>query len=226
MSEKMMVMLVDDHVSFRQPLAFMLGWEPDICIVSQAGTLAEARDLLLNNGSGLDVAVIDLDLPDGPGIDLVDDLRRVHPRAAVLILSAHSDEGRRARAIEAGAAGVMHKSAPVEQILDAIRHLWRGDHLLSQREVIEALRLVMRERERDNEARLMIEKLTPKELEVLQALAEGLSDKGIAERLYVGVGTVRTHIRSILTKLEVQSRLQALVFAVCHGLVKLDPVER
>jgi DNA-binding NarL/FixJ family response regulator len=72
----------------------------------------------------------------------------------------------------------------------------------------------------------MIEKLTPKEREVLQALAEGLSDKGIAERLYVGVGTIRTHVRSILAKLEVQSRLQALVFAVRHGLVEMDPVER
>ncbi|HKH12378.1 MAG TPA: response regulator transcription factor [Rubrobacter sp.] len=226
MSEKIGVMLVDDHVSFRQPLAFMLGWEPDLCIVSQAGDLAEARYLLLNADAAVDVAVVDLDLPDGLGIDLVDDLRRVHPRAVMLVLSAHSDEGRRARAIEAGAAGVMHKSSPVEQILDAIRQLSRGDHLLSQREVIEALRLVRRERERDNESRQMIEKLTSKEREVLQALAEGLSDKGIAERLYVGVGTVRTHVRSILMKLEVQSRLQALVFAVRHGLVEMDPLER
>lgn len=223
MSERIRVMLVDDHVSFRQPLAFMLGWEPDISIVAQAGTLAEASDLLLDADASVDVAVVDLDLPDGLGIDLVDPLRCAHPRAVMLVLSAHSDEGRRARAIEAGAAGVMHKSSPVEQILDAVRQLWRGNHLLSQREVVEALRLVRRERERNNEARLMIEKLTSKEREVLQALAEGLSDKGIAERLYVGVGTVRTHVRSILTKLEVQSRLQALVFAVRNGLVEMEP---
>ena len=120
----------------------------------------------------------------------------------------------------------MHKSSPVEEILEAVRRLWRGDHLLSQREVVEALRLVRRERARDHEARIMIEKLTPKEREVLQALAEGLSDKGIAERLYVSVGTIRTHIRSILAKLEVQSRLQALVFAVRHGLVQIDFIER
>lgn len=225
MNERIRVMLVDDHVSFRQPLAFMLGWEPDLRIVSQAGTLAEARGLLLDADSAVDVAVVDLDLPDGLGIDLVDVLRRAHKSAVVLVLSAHSDEGRRARAIEAGAAGIMHKSSPVEEILDAIRRLWRGDQLLSQREVVEALRLVRRERERDHEARLMIEKLTPKEREVLQALAEGLSDKGIADRLYVGVGTIRTHVRSILAKLEVQSRLQALVFAVRHGLVEMDPVD-
>lgn len=226
MSEEIRVMLVDDHVSFRQPLAFMLGWEPDISIVAQAGTLAEARDLLLDTDQPVDVAIVDLDLPDGLGLGLMDVLRDLHPHAVVLILSAHSDEGRRARAIDAGAASVMHKSSPVEEILDAIRRLWQGDHLLSQREVLEALRLVRRERERDQETRLKIEKLTPKEREVLQALAEGLSDKGIAERLYVGVGTIRTHVRSILAKLEVQSRLQALVFAVRHGLVEMDPVER
>lgn len=225
MSEEIRVMLVDDHVSFRQPLAFMLGWEPDISIVAQAGTLAEARDLLLEADTPVDVAIVDLDLPDGLGIGLVDALRSTHPRAVVLVLSAHSDVGRRARAIEAGAASVMHKSSPVEEILDAVRRLWQGDHLLSQREVLEALRLVRRERERDHATRLMIEKLTPKEREVLQALAEGLSDKGIAERLYVGVGTIRTHVRSILAKLGVQSRLQALVFAVRHGLVEMDPVE-
>lgn len=226
MSEEIRVMLVDDHVSFRQPLAFMLGWEPDISIVAQAGSLAEARDLLLEADSPVDVAIVDLDLPDGIGLGVMDVLRDVHPHAVVLILSAHSDEGRRARAIDAGAASVMHKSSPVEEILDAIRRLWQGDHLLSQGEVLEALRLVRRERERDHETRLKIEKLTPKEREVLQALAEGLSDKGIAERLYVGVGTIRTHVRSILAKLEVQSRLQALVFAVRHGLVEMDPVER
>lgn len=226
MSEQIRVMLVDDHDSFRQPLAFMLGWEPDISIVAQAGSLAEARDLLLEANSPVDVAVVDLDLPDGLGLGLMDVLRDVNPRVVVLILSAHSDEGRRARAIEAGAASVMHKSSPVEEILDAIRRLWQGDHLLSQGEVLEALRLVRRERERNHETRLMIEKLTPKEREVLQALAEGLSDKGIAERLYVGVGTIRTHVRSILAKLEVQSRLQALVFAVRHGLVEMDPIER
>jgi DNA-binding NarL/FixJ family response regulator len=222
LSEEIRVMLVDDHDSFRQPLAFMLGWEPDISIVAQAGSLAEARDLLLEANSPVDVAVVDLDLPDGLGLGLMDVLHDVHPHAVVLILSAHSDEGRRARAIEAGAASVMHKSSPVEEILDAIRRLWQGDHLLSQGEVLEALRLVRRERERDLETRLKIEKLTPKEREVLQALAE----KGIAERLYVGVGTIRTHVRSILAKLEVQSRLQALVFAVRHGLVEMDPIER
>lgn len=84
MSEEIRVMLVDDHVSFREPLAFMLGWEPDLSVVFQAGTLAEARGLLIDGDSSVDVAVVDLDLPDGLGIDLVDVLRHVHPQAVML----------------------------------------------------------------------------------------------------------------------------------------------
>ena len=215
------VMLVDDHPSFRQPLAFMLGREPDLSVVAQAGSLAEAREALREAGSTVDVAVVDLELPDGSGVDLVGELQEARPRIPALVLSAYSDRELLARAIEAGAVGVLHKSSRLEEIVEAIRRLRAEEHLLSQREVIEAVRLVSRQRRKDREAQLMSGKLTPRELEVLQALAEGLSDKEIAERLYVGVGTVRTHITSILAKLEVQSRLQALVFAVRHGLVKI-----
>jgi DNA-binding NarL/FixJ family response regulator len=88
---------------------------------------------------------------------------------------------------------------------------------------MDALRLVFREREKNREAQLAIDKLTPREREVLQALAEGFSsDREIAERLYVGAGKVHAHVASILSKLEVQSRLQALVFAVRHGIVEIN----
>ena len=97
-----------------------------------------------------------------------------------------------------------------------------GDQLLSQEEVIEALRFLTRERESTREARLASERLTPREREVLQALAEGSSDREIARRLHVGEGTVHSHVTNILSKLEVSSRLQALVFAVRHGVVTIE----
>jgi RNA polymerase sigma factor (sigma-70 family) len=106
--------------------------------------------------------------------------------------------------------------------VEAVRRLAAGEQLLSQQEVIEALRFIGRERESNREAQLAIDKLTPREREVLKALAEGLSDKEIARRLHVGVGTVYSHVASILSKLEVSSRLQALVFAVRHGLVTIE----
>ena len=215
-------MLVDDHTTFRQPLAFMLGLEPDVAVVAEAGSLAEARAILEDDDLEVDVAVVDLDLPDGSGTEFIRDLRRLRPRAAALVLSAISEPAQLAPAIEAGTAGVMHKATPMGDLLEAVRRLHAGEHLLSQQEVIEALRLVVRERESEREARLAIDRLTSRERQVLQALAEGFGDKEIAERLYVGTGTVHTHVTSILSKLEVSSRLQALVFAVRHGIVTID----
>ena len=219
--EEIRMMLVDDHVSFRQPLAFMLEREPDLAVVAQADSLTEAREVLGNAELAIDVVVVDLELPDGSGVNFIGELYEARPRALALVLSAYSDRALLARAIEAGAAGLVHKSSRLDEIVAAVRRLHAGEQLLSQREVIEAVRLVSRQRREDREAELTIGKLTPREQEVLQALAEGLSDKEIAERLYVGIGTVRTHITSILTKLGVQSRLQALVFAVHHGIVKI-----
>lgn len=219
---KIQVMLVDDHDTFREPLAFMLEQEPDITVVARADSLAAARGILESGDVAVDVAIVDLDLSDGSGTDFVRDLYRSQPRATALILSALSEKSQLARAIEAGAAGVMHKSTRMDDLLEAVRRLHAGEQLLSQQEVIEALRLVVRERESEREAQLAISKLTPREREVLQALAEGLGDKEIAERLYVGPGTVHSHITSILAKLEVSSRLQALVFAVRHGAVTID----
>ncbi len=219
------VMLVDDHDSFRQPLAFMLEREPDLTVTAQAGSLNEAREGIrkaFEEGAGVDVAVVDLDLPDGSGTNFIAELFENAPDAQALVLSAFSDPRRIAQAIEAGAAGVVNKSSPIGDILGAIRQLSSGEQLLSKREVIEAVRYMSRRRQVDREIQLAIGKLTPKEREVLQALADGLSDKEIAKGLYVGIGTVRTHMTSILTKFGVQSRLQALLFAARHGLVRID----
>ena len=219
--ETIRVMLVDDHTSFRQPLAIMLEREPDLKVVAQAGSLAETRKLLEEEAElgVVDVAMVDLELPDGSGVDFISELHEIRPQTLALVLSAYSDRVLLARAIEAGASGVMHKSSPLEDIVEAVRRLFRGEQLLSQQEVIEAVRLVSRQRREEREAEHTIGRLTPREREVLQALAEGFSDKEIAERLYVGIGTVRTHITSILRKLGVRSRLQALAFAMRHGLI-------
>lgn len=218
---KTRIMLVDDHASFRQPLAFVLDREPDLTVVAQAGSVAEGR-AVLENGAAVDLAVVDLDLPDGPGSEFIAALRTARPRSPALVLSAHDDRARLARAVDAGAAGILHKSSRTEDILDAIRRLWDGEQLVSPDEVVDAVRLVGRERLRYYETWFLIEKLTAREREILQALSEGLSDKKIAERLYVSEGTVRSHMTRILSKLGMHSRLQVLIFAVRHSLVKID----
>jgi DNA-binding NarL/FixJ family response regulator len=216
------IMVVDDHDTFRDPLAFMLEREPDLTVVARPRSLSEAREDLQSVEHAVDVAIVDLSLPDGSGTDLIRELRSSLPRATALVLSATTDQKHLASAIEAGAAGVMHKSAPMSDLVEAVRRLAAGEQLLSQQEVIGALRLLVRVRESNREAQLAIDRLTPREREVLQALAEGWSDKEIATRLHVGVGTVHSHVTNILSKLEVSSRLQALVFAVRHGVVTIE----
>jgi DNA-binding NarL/FixJ family response regulator len=222
MGEEIRVMVLDDHDTFRDPLAFMLEREPDLTVVASPGSLSEATAALENAGLAVDVALVDLNLPDGSCADLIKELRDSRPRSVALVLSATADRKHLATAIEAGAARVMHKSAPVGDLVEAVRRLAAGEQLLSQEEVIEALRFLTRQRESNREAQLASSRLTPREREVLQALAEGSSDKEIARRLHVGEGTVHSHVTNILSKLEVSSRLQALVFAVRHGVVTIE----
>ena len=211
------VLLVDDHASFRQPLAFMLERESEINVVAQAGSLAEAREVI----EGVDVAIVDLDLPDGSGVDLIGALRAANPNGMVLILSGSTDRALFARAVEEGASGVMNKSSRIAEIVEAVQRLSAGEPLISPREMIEMLRYAGRHREENRTAQQTLQRLTPREREVLQSLADGLNDKEIAQRLHVSTETARTHMVNVLRKLDVDSRLQALVFAVRHGAVTI-----
>lgn len=216
------VMLVEDHASFRQTLAFVLDAEPDFEVTAQAGSLSEARVIASGDDFQVDLAVVDLNLPDGEGTELIRDLRAANPSFSALVLTASMDRDDFARTVEAGAAGVIHKSADLDEILDAVRRLAAGEILLSTAEVIDMLRLATRTRERENEARRAIEKLTPRELDVLKALSEGLSNKEIAAQLHISTETERSHMTNILFKLGAHSRLQALLFCVRYGIVEIS----
>jgi PAS domain S-box-containing protein len=210
------VMLIEDHTAIREALASTFqaeGFE----VVAQAASLSEARGML----EGIDVAVVDLGLPDGYGGDLIKALREANPQAQALVLSATLDRRETARAVEAGAAGVLSKTTHLEQVVDAVRRLRAGESLMSLEEVVKLLRFASSRREEEYEAHQAIEKLTPREIEVLQALALGLDSEGIAQRLQIALRTERNHIASILAKLGVHSQLQALVFALRHGIVEI-----
>ena len=215
------IVIVEDHTAFRQTLALVLEREPGFEVVAQAGSLTEAYEVLKSLEQTPDGGVIDLTLPDGLGSDLIKDLRTANPDFSALVLTASLDRKEHAQAVEAGASGVLHKSADVGEIIDSMQRLTNGEVLFTTAELMELLRLAGHNREQEREARANIERLTTRELEVLQALADGLSNKEIAERLYVSLETERTHMTNILNKLEVHSRLQALLFALRYGLVGL-----
>jgi DNA-binding NarL/FixJ family response regulator/signal transduction histidine kinase len=215
------VLLVEDHASFREAVAATFEREAGFRVSGQAGSLAEALELLSGGLLMADLAIVDLGLPDGYGGDLIRTLRQTNPQAQVLVLSATEDRAEIARAVEAGAAGVLHKSAGMDELLDAARRLLDGETLMPLNEVVELLRLAASRRDEGIDVRQAIARLTPREREVLAALAEGLDGKEIARRLRISDKTERNHMANIMTKLGVHSRLQALVFALRHGVADI-----
>ena len=215
--ERIRVLLVEDHAAVREAIAAMLEREPDFEVTAQAASLADARNLLDN----VDVAVLDLGLPDGYGGDLIKELRAVNRHAQALVLSGSLDRADIARAVESGAAGTLNKTVHLDELVDAVRRLRRGETLLPLDEVVELLRYASHESEREYQDRQAIAQLTPRERDVLQALAGGLDSQAIADRLHISLRTERNHAANILAKLGVHSQLQALVVALRHGVVEI-----
>src|SRR5207249_12021377 len=149
------VLLVDEQTSFRQALAYVLQGEPDISVTAQTGSLAEASGVL----QSVDVAVGDIGLLDGEGMDLVSGLRAANPRGAVLILTASADRRQHALAMQAGAAGVLHKSVGIVEIIAALRRLAAGEQLLSPKELDELHRVARQLDEHDRQAQLSLGRL-------------------------------------------------------------------
>lgn len=214
------VLLVEDHAVFRQAMALVFGMDPNLTVVGEAGSLAEARQRLA--GEGVDVAILDLELPDGSGTTLIPELHAVNRGAEALILTASVRKLDLARAVEAGAAGLLHKSTPLQEIVEAVQRVAAGESLVTRRELIELVHMAGQHREAERASEQAIARLTRREREVLLALAEGLSDREIAQRLFVSKETVHTHMVNLLGKLGVESRMQALIFALKSGLASLD----
>jgi PAS domain S-box-containing protein len=211
------VLLVEDHTAVREAIAAQLERETGFEVVGQAASLAQARALL---GEHIDVAVVDIGLPDGNGSDVIEELRKANPRAQALVLSASLDRTQTVAAIESGASAILDKTAHLDEVVHAIRRLRAGETLLDVDEVVELLRFGREERAQLHEDRRAIQRLTPREREVLQALAEGLDSETIADRLQITTRTQRNHVANILTKLGVHSQLQAVLFGLRHGIVK------
>ena len=214
-AEEVRVLLVEDHTAVREAIAGMFERESDLTVVGQAESLAEARELL----HGVDVAVLDLALPDGDAIALIPELRAASPGAHVLVLSANLDRAQTARAIDAGAAGALDKTADLDQVVDAIRRLRAGQALLPSHEIVELLRFARHRREQERKDRQAIASLTRRECEVLKAFAAGLDGQTIADRLGISIRTERNHVARILNKLGVHTQLQAVLFALRYGLI-------
>jgi DNA-binding NarL/FixJ family response regulator len=169
----------------------------------------------------VDVVVVEFALPDGSGGDLIRELRDVNPRAQALVLTERLDRRQIAEAIESGAAGTLSTSVSLDDVVAAVRRLQAGETLLPLDEIVELMRFAVRQRQLEREERITIDRLTPRERQVLQALAQGLDAQAVADRLHITVRTERNHVANILMKLGVHSQLQAVLLAVRYGVVSV-----
>jgi DNA-binding NarL/FixJ family response regulator len=212
------VVIADDHRSFGEALEVALDKELDLRVIEVVTDGESAVETA--SRSSPDVVLMDLQMP---GVDGIEATRRIHEGTtgtAVIILSGESDDVSLARAIQAGARGYLRKTEAVGGLADAIRRAYRGEPLHSSTEVEESARKLRRRRAMDGNLAQRIDRLTPRETEILQRMADGDSPEKIARELGMSKHTLRTHTQNVLTKLGVHSKLDAIVAAIRYGKVR------
>ncbi len=213
------VLLVDDHQLLTDALAGLMRHTDDIEVVGVCRSLGEVRDLLDDPGSdSIDVALMDYLLPDGTGAEATRELKRTWPSAKVVMLTAVADDQTMLDAVEAGVDGYLTKDRAGTDVVGAVRAAYAGEILLPHDVAVELAHRVTPSR-REAERRTDDHDLTPRELEVLQALVDGRSSRDICADLYIAPNTLRTHVQNLLSKLRVHSKLEAVAYALRQRLV-------
>jgi DNA-binding NarL/FixJ family response regulator len=216
--EDIKVVIVDDHRSYGEALQIALDGEDDLKVIEVVTDGESAIEVA--NEKHPDVMLVDVQMP---GVDGLEATRRIHRDAAgtkVILLSGHDDDVVLARAVEAGARGFLKKTQTVSDLADAIRRAYRGEPLHAVTEVETSLARFRTQRRSDGELAQRVERLTPRELEILQKVAAGETSAGISEELGMSRHTLRTHIQNVLTKLGVHSKTDAVIAAIRFGKVR------
>jgi two-component system NarL family response regulator len=206
-AEKIRVLIADDHVTVTAGLSSIIGLQPDMVVVAEAADGRQAVELWRQYRP--DVALLDLRMPVLGGVGAIDQIRLQDASARVIVLTTFDTDNDVYRAIKAGAKGYLLKDARREELLDCIRRVSRGETCIPP-SLLEKLA-----------AGVSGETLTGRESDVLTLLARGKSNKEIGANLYISEATVKAHLRSIFSKLNVLSRTEAIVAASRRGLVQL-----
>jgi DNA-binding NarL/FixJ family response regulator len=204
------VLIVEDHRVVAEGLAALINDQDDMKVVGNVGTVAECVQVAADLNP--DVVLLDFRLPDGTGPDAAAVIRGIRPAAKMIFLTREDTDAARFAAVQSGASAFLHKSRAAAEVVAAIRDVARGKMLITPRTIATLLA-----KRRAIEAQL--ERLTPREKEVLRLMAEGYPSRAIAAELGISYTTIRTHIRSLGAKLAVHSKLEAIVKARELGLI-------
>jgi two-component system NarL family response regulator len=219
-SEPIRVLVVDDHAVFRRGLQMVLEQEPDIEVVGEAGDGSEAVTMAANTAP--DIVLLDVRMPKRGGIDACTAIKDAVPSVAIIMLTISDEEADLYDAIKAGAVGYLLKDIPIDEIATAVRAVRGGQCYISPSMASKLLtEFATMVRRSDERQQLPAPKLTDREMEVLKLVAKGLNNRDIAKQLFISENTVKNHIRNILEKLQLHSRMEAVVYAVREKLLEI-----
>jgi DNA-binding NarL/FixJ family response regulator len=218
-SRPVTLLICDDHRVLTDALAIVVGLDGGLELV--APPTHDPRSAIDLCARFLpDVVLMDVDLKaDMSGIDATRAIKENSPATKVIIMTAHDDDRLLVDAVEAGASGFLSKDDAAEEVLAAVKAAADGEVLIDPGTLARLLPQVAREREMKRDALTLLNDLTEREREILSLLAQGIRNDAIASKLYISPQTVQTHVRNILGKLRVHSKLEAVAFAVRHGAI-------
>ena len=215
MPEMIRVLIADDHPVVRDGLRGLMEIQPDIEVVGEARDGIEAVDQARSLKP--DVMLLDMVMPGKDGVQVIIEVKEENPAARILVLTSYAEGEKAFPAIKAGALGYLLKDSSPEELLQAIHNVYRGQISLHPT----VARMLVEELGRPSELPPTEEPLTEREVDVLQLVAQGMSNQEIAEALVVGERTVSTHVSNILDKLHLANRTQATLYALRKGLASL-----
>ena len=214
---KIKVLLVDDHTVVLKGLAFFLSTQEDLDLVGEANNGKEA--LVKVGETTPDVILMDLYMPEMDGVEATAYIKKEYPNVKVIVLTSFSDQAHVLPALRAGASGYILKDVEPDQLVEAIRSAYKGNIQLHPDIANALLSQTLPVEEKEEEPSIQVDVLTARENEVLQLLAKGMSNKEIASVLVITEKTVKAHVSSILSKLNLSDRTQAALYAVKNGIV-------
>jgi DNA-binding NarL/FixJ family response regulator len=213
------IAIVDDHQMLIEALSLVIDKEPGLKMVGSVNTCGGALELVQTHTP--DVLLLDVSLPDGDGLSQVAALKAACPHMQILVLTSMADESTLLRAVEAGVGGFVGKHRPVAEVFAAIRQAADGEIVMPSNLLLGLLtRRQAPPVTRPTPVQPEFEPLTTREREILAHTAQGKTGAAIAEELNISLMTVRTHLRNLMSKLNVHSRLEAVAFALRYGLIE------